>query len=336
MNVGSAFLHNNSPSVQTIYANSHIQTSTVSTMKPAAIHPASNWDDLQFFLAVASQGSISAAARGLGVNHSTVLRRLASLEAHLGSRLFDRLPAGYALTDAGQELAEHLGGVAEQIESAQRRTRSGDLAIRGAIRLTTTDTLLGSMLMPHLVRFGRLHPQVEVQVAVNNSFLNLTQREADVAIRGSNRPPENLVGRRAGRIRTAPYAARSYLKSLGRGRTHKDGREDWRWVGPDDSLAHVEQARWLRRNVPPERIAMRVDSLLGMADAVAAGAGVGMLLCPLGDARRELVRLEDPLPALDTEVWVLTHPDLKRVARVRAFTEFMFEALSGDERLEHG
>jgi DNA-binding transcriptional LysR family regulator len=328
-NVVSAFLHNNSPPMQMIYANPHTQ---MTTMKPTAFHPASNWDDLQFFLAVATQGSISAAARRLGVNHSTVLRRLASLEAHLGSRLFDRLPAGYALTDAGQELAEHLGGVAEQIESAQRRMKSGDLAIRGVVRLTTTDTLLGSMLMPHLVRFGRLHPQVEIQVTVNNSFLNLTQREADVAIRGSNRPPENLVGRRAGRIRTAPYAARSYLKSLGRTHTH----EDWRWVGPDDSLAHIEQARWLRRNVPPERVAIRVDSLLGMADAVAAGAGVGMLLCPLGDARRELVRLEEPLPALDTEVWVLTHPDLRRVARVRAFTEFMFAALGGDERLGHG
>ena len=143
--------------------------------------------------------------------------------------------------------------------------------------------------------------------------------------------PRILRGRRLGRIRTAPYAARSYLKSLGRGATH----EDWRWVAPDDSLGHIEQARWLRRNVPPQRIALRVDSLLGMAEAVAAGAGVGMLLCPLGDARRGLQRLDDPLPALDTQVWLLTHPDLKRVARVRAFAEFMFEALSADERLMH-
>jgi DNA-binding transcriptional LysR family regulator len=182
-----------------------------------------------------------------------------------------------------------------------------------------------------LARFHAAHPGVQVQVAVNNSFSSLTQREADVALRGSNRPPPNLVGRRVGDIQTAPYASRGYLKSLGR----QADFASYRWVGTDESLAHLEQAKWLRKHVAEARVAMRVDSLVGMVDAVAHGLGAGLLLCPLADVRSELVRLAPPDPTLDTQVWILTHPDLRQVARVRAFTQFVFDALSVDVRLAH-
>jgi len=293
--------------------------------------PALDWADLQYFAAVVRSGSIAGAARALRVNHSTVLRRIASLEAALGVRLFDRLPGGYALTTEGNELNEQLAGLDEQVDAAQRRLTGRDAAITGTIRLTTTDTLLHGLLMPVLARFHAAHPGVQVQVAINNSFSSLTQREADVALRGSNRPPPNLVGRRVGDIQTALYASRAYLKSLGR---HADIAA-YRWVGSDESLAHLEQAKWLRRNVDESRVALRVDSLVGMVDAVAHGVGAGLLLCPLADARSELVRLAPPDPALDTQVWILTHPDLRQVARMRVFTQFVFDALSVDVRLAH-
>jgi len=293
--------------------------------------PALDWADLQYFAAVVRSGSIAGAARALRVNHSTVLRRIASLEAALGVRLFDRLPGGYALTTEGNELNEQLAGLDEQVDAAQRRLTGRDAAITGTIRLTTTDTLLHGLLMPVLARFHAAHSGVQVQVAINNSFSSLTQREADVALRGSNRPPPNLVGRRVGDIQTALYASRAYLKSLGR---HADIAA-YRWVGSDESLAHLEQAKWLRRNVDEARVALRVDSLVGMVDAVAHGVGAGLLLCPLADARSELVRLAPPDPALDTQVWILTHPDLRQVARMRVFTQFVFDALSVDVRLAH-
>jgi len=293
--------------------------------------PALDWADLQYFAAVVRSGSIAGAARALRVNHSTVLRRIASLEAALGVRLFDRLPGGYALTTEGNELNEQLAGLDEQVDAAQRRLTGRDAAITGTIRLTTTDTLLHGLLMPVLARFHAAHPGVQVQVAINNSFSSLTQREADVALRGSNRPPPNLVGRRVDDIQTALYASRAYLKSLGR---HADIAA-YRWVGSDESLAHLEQAKWLRRNVDEARVALRVDSLVGMVDAVAHGVGAGLLLCPLADARSELVRLAPPDPALDTQVWILTHPDLRQVARMRVFTQFVFDALSVDVRLAH-
>jgi DNA-binding transcriptional LysR family regulator len=293
--------------------------------------PALDWADLQYFSAVGHSGSIAGAARTLRVNHSTVLRRIASLEAALGVRLFDRLPGGYALTTAGNELNERLAGLAGQVEAAQRHLTGRDAAITGTIRLTTTDTLLHGLLMPVLARFHAAHPGVQMQVAINNSFSSLTQREADVALRGSNRPPPNLVGRRVGDIQTALYASRAYLKSLGR----NPEVAAYRWVGTDESLAHLEQAKWLRKHVEEARVTLRVDSLVGMVDAVAHGLGAGLLLCPLADARSELVRLAPPDPALDTQVWILTHPDLRQVARMRVFTQFVFDALSVDVRLAH-
>ena len=297
----------------------------------ALAHGPVSWDDLQFFLAVCRAGSISGAARLLAVNHSTVLRRIGSLEDALGARLFDRLPGGYALTASGNELSEQLAGVAEQMEAAQRRLMGLDEEIKGVIRLTAPDTLVHGLLMPLLRQFRERHPAVQLQVVENNSFLSLTKREADVAVRGSNRPPENLVGRRVGDIQTALYASRAYLKSLGKAH----GFDDYAWVAPDEALSHLEQAKWLGKRVAPSRIVMRVDSLVGMVDAVEHGVGVGMLLCPLASTRADLVQLAPPQREMDTQIWILTHPDLRQVARMRAFTQFLFDALRSDPRLVH-
>jgi DNA-binding transcriptional LysR family regulator len=139
-----------------------------------------DWDDLRVFLAVSERGSISGAAKFLNVNHSTVLRRLASLEKRLGARLFDRLPDGYEMTAQGEELRNQLRGVSEQIEAAQRSLRGRDLRLSGAIRITTTDTLMRGLLMPYLAEFRDLNPAIQIEIAVNNTFLSLSRREADL------------------------------------------------------------------------------------------------------------------------------------------------------------
>lgn len=289
------------------------------------------WSDLQYFLAVVERGSIGAAAQALQVNHSTVLRRIANLERTLCVRLFDRLPRGYALTAQGHELAASVAGVPGQLDAAQRRVTGADLALSGTIRVTAPDTLGQELLLPLLAQFQARHPQVRLELVAGSAFLNLTQREADVAVRGSNKPPDNLVGRRVGVIQTALYASRAYLKTLDARHTEAD----YRWVGHDSALAHLQSAKWIAKNVAPERIVLRVDSLVAMAQAVAAGFGVGWLLCPLGDSRAGLEQLKPPPTDLDTQVWVLTHPDLRRVARIKALTDFLHERLSADPRLAH-
>jgi DNA-binding transcriptional LysR family regulator len=287
-----------------------------------------DWDDYRYFLAVAGGGSVAAAARRLGQSHSTVLRRLDKLETALDVRLFERFQTGYVLTASGEELQALLAPIGEGMQDIERKLAGQDAALQGTIRVTTTDTLM-AVLLPALAEFRAHYPGIQLQVTVNNSFLNLSRRDADVAIRPSNTPPDNLVGRKVGILRTAPYASTAYLRGRPAGSAWADC--DWAahvWVAPDDSLAHLRQARWLREHVPADRYAASVDSLLGMVAAVEAGLGAGMLLCLLADARPGLVRLAAPDPALDTDVWLLTHPDLRRVQRIRVFTAFVHDALA--------
>jgi DNA-binding transcriptional LysR family regulator len=290
-----------------------------------------DWDDLRFFLAVSERGSISGAADFLKVNHSTVLRRLTNLEKRLGAQLFDHLPDGYKLTAQGDELRDRLRGVTEQIETAQRNLSGRNLELSGTLRITTTDTLMHGLLMPYFAEFRVLNPAIQMEVVIDNTFLNLTRREADVAVRPSNRVPENLVGRRVGRLRTAIYGSKSYLK---RGAKKKEwAAHDW--VAPNETLAHLAQAKWMREHVSEDRIVVRLDSLLGMVAAVRNGMGLAMLLCLLAEDKKDLVRLAEPVNELDTSVWILTHPTLKRVARIQAFTDFLYEKLRASDKLFH-
>jgi DNA-binding transcriptional LysR family regulator len=221
--------------------------------------------------------------------------------------------------------------VSEQIETAQRSLSGRDLSLSGAIRITTTDTLMHGLLMPHLAEFRTLNPEIQIEIVINNTFLNLTQREADVAVRPSNSVPENFVGRRVGRLQTTIYASRNYLK-----KTAKEKKwATYDWVAADETLSHLAQAKWMRENIPEDRVVVRVDSLLGMVAAVRHGVGVGMLLCLLADDERDLVRLAEPMDELETEVWILTHPALKGVARIKAFTDFLYNRLRASDKLLH-
>lgn len=290
-----------------------------------------DWGHVQYFLAVAESGSIQKAAQRLGVNHSTVLRRIAALEQQLGSRLFDRLPGGYALTSAGNQLAEHLDGMTEQLEGAERQVRGLDTALRGAVRVTSSDIVVEGLLMPLLAQFRRRHPQVQVQLVMNYGFAALSRSEADVAVRGADEAPPHLVAQRVGHVESVLCASPQYLRALGR----ELPLEQHRWVVVDESLAFAMFDQWFRERVAPERVAARVDSLVGVADAVAQGLGVGFVPRPLVAARPDLVPLGPPEPRLHKPIWVLMHPDVQHTARARALYRFLVESLLADPHLAH-
>lgn len=281
------------------------------------------WDDLRLVLAIGRAGTLVGAARDLALNHSTVFRRLGALETQIGVRLFERFRDGYSPTAAGEEVIGLAGRVAGDVGDLERRLAGRDLRPSGLVRVTTTDTLV-EMITPMLAAFRAAHPEITLELAASNAIFNLSRRDADVAIRPATEPPDMLVGRRVATVGFAVYGAPDYLKR----RAAKLPFEQHDWVAPDDSLAHLKPARWIESTFPPSRIVYRASSLLALQYASRAGLGLAALPCYMGDTDPVLRRLGSPVPEFGSGLWLLTHPDLRRVARIRAFLDFMTPALA--------
>lgn len=290
------------------------------------------WDDLRYVLAVATAGSLAGAARALDVNHTTVLRRVAAFEERIGLRIFDRLPTGYVLTAGGEELVEAARGIDDTINTLTRKLAGRDLALTGNLRVTSTDTLMESFLPQVLAEFKSAHPGIQIDLTISNAMLNLSKRDADVAIRPAIDPPELLVGRRVSKIVFAIYAGEPYLRR----RRRIDDLAQEQWVAPDDSLSNTSVAQWMRAQIPDSEITFRADSLVALRQAARAGLGLAALPCYLGDTTSDLVCVHPPIDTMDTALWVLTHEDLRHTPRVRAFTDFTAEAFKRYRPLMEG
>lgn len=279
------------------------------------------WDDFRLIKAVAEARNLAGAAARLDVNHSTVFRRLGQLEATLGTRLFERHRTGYVPTAAGEAMLALAERMDEDIAAFARKLAGQEPSPAGELRVTTSDTLLLHLLTPILARFRAHCPLVRLDLVIGNLALNLSRRDADVAIRASDRPPETLVGRRVARLAWAVYGAAADFPQPGHaGPEQLAGRF---WVAPSDSLGATSVSRFVAAQAPPERIAYRVNSVLGLAEAIEAGIGVGPLPCFIADARPGLRRLAPPEPSFAADLWLLTHPDLRHAARVRVFLDFV-------------
>jgi len=275
------------------------------------------WDDLRFVLAVARGGSLGAAARALGVDHSSVYRRLAGLEGRLAVRLFERRRDGYRPTLQGELLADAAKRIETEALAAERRVFGADLALSGTLRVSTSELLGFYLLPPLLSEFAARQPEVEVELSINNNLVDLTRRDADVLLRAADKAPEHLIGRRISKIASAAYGHRDYLRRMKRGQP----LDAYDWLGFDDALAHVPQARWLRDHVAGARIRFRFDMIEALHRAARAGLGIAVLPCFVGDAESDMERLTSPETSGEFGVWILTHPDLRRSARVRVFMQ---------------
>lgn len=299
----------------------------------AAKHRATDWDDLRVFLAVARAGTLSGAARVLGVNHSTVFRRLAAFEAGLGVRLFDRLPTGYARTLAGEEMMEAATAIEEQVAALQRRVTGRDLELHGTLRVTTTDTIAMSFGPRHIAAFQAAYPGIVVELSAVTERVSLSRRDADVAIRPTNTPPDSVIGRRVARIAMAAYAAPA------RGDPPRFGSPAF-WKGPwldgDENLAHLASTRWLAAGAAPGATVFRGNTLTVLFEACCAGLGFAVLPCYLADGEDGLQRIGAPIDELAIDLWLLTHQDLRQTARVRAFLDFIADAITADRDLLEG
>lgn len=283
-----------------------------------------DWDDLRYVLAVSRSGGLNGAARTLGVNPSSVYRRLEALEKQLEVRLFERLRSGYRLTPGGEALAEAAEHMEVEALAVERRIKGTDVRLEGHLRLSTSEAAAMHLLPRWLAEFRETYPGLTLDIASTNQIVDLSKREADVVIRGTANPPDFLVGRRTFPIRFASYAAKAYLDRAGRGRP----LGDYEWLGFDGPMLRVQQAKWLAANVPESRVRLRFDSFSPLRLAVAAQLGCAALPLFACEDDPALERLPGTVVETDFHFWVLTHPDLRRSARVRAFLQFFGSRLA--------
>lgn len=282
------------------------------------------WDDLQIVSAIADTGTLSGAGRRLGISHATVFRRLTNLEDQLGVVLFERSRTGYTPSAAGEDLFAVARRVQADITGVERRLAGKDLKLSGTIRVTTTDTLFAGLLATSFEKFRGDYPDIKLEVVISNQVHSLSKREADIAIRPTGNPPETLVGRKVGVIRQSVYGQRHFWQNR---RATLDTLTGHQWIGPDTHMGNRALETWMVRNGLNEVCSYRVDSMLGMQTAARSGRAVAVLPDYLGNADPELCRLTDPVAELDIPLWILTHPDLKRVKRIREFTQVIGDQL---------
>jgi DNA-binding transcriptional LysR family regulator len=288
-------------------------------MQEAAMLP---WDDLRIVLSIARNGNLRAAAAATGVNHSTMFRRLNAAEITLGAKLFERDVTGYRPTESGRRLIEAAERIETETFALDRELTGRDTRLTGTVRVTASETLTFGMLTEEIARFRTLHPGIQVELLIDNRLLDLSRREADVALRASRPAQGDLFGRKLSDIRWCFYAARGYFARRRPPRSLRDLHK-YQVIGGGEASQPTKAAAWLARHIPPECIGYRTGSLVNQFMAAKARMGLALLPCYLGDADTGLSRVLNPLSELHTELWQITHRSLRNTARIRTFMDIV-------------
>lgn len=283
-----------------------------------------NWDDLRYFLALARQHSVSGAGRELNVKHTTVARRIAALEEQLGSRLFDRTPSGYSLTQVGENLLPHAIEVEEKINDADREIIGMDAQLSGPLRLASSYDLFSRLITHKLKRFTDQYPAVELELVSSTGLVDLASREADIALRISPNPPEHLIGREIVSVAHGVYGSEKYVSKM------NELRHLILW-SHDKTMP-----QWGLDHFPDGKVVSRVTDIMTMLELVKSHLGLARMPCYVGDAEPSLRRLDVSLKSSGWGVWVLSHKDLRDTARIRACREFLIEIVEQQRPLIQG
>lgn len=281
------------------------------------------WDDARIFLAFAREGSFSNAAKRLGVQHSTVSRRIHALEDTLGSTLIERSANGYTLTTAGEKLKETALRMENDLLAFEAESSGQNDDVAGHLHVTAIANMASTVLMPIFARFNSDYPNIDLRIEVTNDSVSLAERDADVALRQTNTPGETLIGTRLVTVASAVYGEAGYCTDV------KAGKADEKWVGVDCCDFH---RTWTKQACPSASHSFFVDDTSLTQAALKEGLGVGYLPCFLGDADPDLVRFREPEIKHNLGLWLLYHRDLRNTKRVTLFREHMqreMKTLSG-------
>ncbi len=286
-----------------------------------------SWDNLRIVLAVRRNGSVAAAARALSVNYSTINRRLAAYEASLGVALFEKSPTGQVCTPYGVRICDVAERMEEELAAAERAVIGKDANLEGDIRITMPGSFFHTFLAPEIAAFAEAYPSIRLNLGFTSELRDLSKREADVAFRFSNNPPESLVGVRVVNSAKSIYASAQYLAD------HPDSC-DRHWIGWKDRSRHPS---WIQESSEREaQIKHHAFNDLAQLHMAAHGMGMTMLSCFIGDPDPRVIRVPPAKALRGRDLWILTHEDLRGTARVRALMTFMRDRLKKKASLFRG
>ena len=306
----------------------------MSIVSPGQTHSGASaleWNDLNVILAICRAGSLSGAARIVGQTHSTVFRKINAIEEKTGVRFFERLPHGYAMTEAGETALRYAERVESEMLALGREVLGQDMRLQGKIRVTAPVAMAERQLPQVFADFHALHPEVSVEIVAGTPALDLARREADLAIRATRKPPDDSLAKKVCDFRFALYAAPAFLEAHGK---KPVSEHEWCLLrGVEEWLVPMI---WKKTTDAAKQVVFASDSTQGVLNAAAVGLGLTVLPCYVGDADSRVVRASAPIEKLTLHLWILTHPDLRHTARVKALREFTHGALSSEADLFAG
>ncbi len=288
-----------------------------------------NWDYFRFFLAVAETGSLSAASQVLGVSHPTVRRQIRDLESSLSAKLFNRTPDGYVLTAEGERMVDLAKTMEITAHAIERCTNAEESKCEGRVTLAAAAGIGTHWLAPKVAEFRRLHPAVEVELNISRSQLDLMRLEADIALRMGDPGGQDLVGRRVGAVSFGLYAARTYLDEHGTPQT-ADELKNHEVIDSTGEIAGLAQAQRLRDIASEAATPFSSNNLLTQFAAMQAGGGILPVPIYMTTNLHDVVRVLPDAFNVELDLWLLTHEDLIRTARVRTLMDFLIDSIRAD------
>ena len=288
------------------------------------------WDDLQTFLAIARHGTLSAAARVLGVQQTTMGRRLIGLEERAGAKLLAKTPTGFVLTPAGEAILGHVERIEAEALAIEHRIGGRDIKLEGSVRVSTVEILAVEVLTPAFARLQRDHPGIVVEVSAEARSVSLTRREADIALRLMRLTQNELAIRRVGTIGFGIYASPAYLERFGNPDFAEGAPGHTTVSNPTEGMALPEMA-WFAGLTHRSVAGIRHNSRYGQRAAAEAGMGLAVLSRLMGD-RTDLVRLRTPTPPPTRDVYLGVHSDIRHTPRIKA----VIDAIAVSMRAEAG
>ncbi|MEX6725008.1 LysR family transcriptional regulator [Parapedomonas caeni] len=281
-----------------------------------------DWNDLRFFLAVARHGRLIDAGRKLGVDHTTVARRIGALEQAIGCRLFHRSPRGLTLTEAGHRLVAHADRMESEATTIVEEMAGQDVQVTGTVRLATPEAFGAYLVAPNIPLFNQLYPQLNLELVAENRAISLSKREADIAIMLGRPPSGRLFARKLTNYALGLYGSADYLA----GRPPISNADDLRghgFISYIEDLVAIPQLKSLTDVVPGAQVLFRSNSIVAQQNAVAAGLGLGLLHHFSAGHDPRLVPLLTADIRIERAYWVVVHADLRTLPRIRAVVDFL-------------